>query len=202
MSPEVKENAKRAMREIFGGMAGETTEPEDEFAAALSEVPAESPVTFEAPAKVEVTKLGGDTVITGSVKTSGALEIRGTIYGDVTSEDDVYLYGRVAGNINCKNFYQYAGAVKGNVTAAGNIEIGRNSAIRGDLTAANIRSDGHVSGNVISAGKAELLENAIVVGDITTKYFSMRDSACLCGAVQLESPNRSVDNVFDDCFNF
>ena len=205
MSSEVKENAKRAMRELFGGLTGEAMEmenPEEEFAPELSEVPTEGTAVFQPLAKVEVTKIGGDTVITGSVKSSGALEIRGTIYGDIISDDDVYLYGRVAGNVFCKNFYHYTGAVKGDVTAANAIEIEVGGAVLGSLKAAEIRSDGRVSGNLVSAGKAELLENAIVVGDITTKHFVMRDSACLCGAVQLESPKRNVDNVFNDCFNF
>lgn len=205
MGSEVKENAKRAMRELFGGLTNEpmdTVESEEEFLPNMPEEPAEDSAMFKPITKVEVTKIGGDTVITGSVKSSGALEIRGTVYGDIVSDDDVYLHGRVAGDILCKNFYHYTGAVKGNVTASNAIEIEAGGAVLGDLKAAEIRSDGRVSGNLVSAGKAELLENAIVVGDITTKHFVMRDSACLCGAVQLESPNRNMDNVFDDCFNF
>lgn len=202
MSPEVKENAKRAMRELFGGMSGETMATEEEFAPDLSEMPTEGAVAFTAPAKVEVTKIGGDTVITGSVKSSGALEIRGTVYGDVISDDDVYLYGRVAGNINCRNFYHYAGAVKGNVTATDHMEIEGGGAILGDLRAVNIRSDGRVSGNVAATGKVELLENAVVAGDINTKYFTMKDSACLRGVVHLEGSGRDVDNAFAGCFNF
>lgn len=202
MSSEVKENAKRAMRDLFGGLMGETTEQEEEFAPELSGIPTEDTTAFTPPAKVEVTKIGGDTVITGSVKATGALEIRGIIYGDVTSEDDVYLYGRVAGNINCKNFYHYTGAVKGNVTAANVIEIEDGGAILGDLKAGEVRSDGRVSGNITSADKVELLENAIVVGDINTKHFAMRDSACLCGAVQLVRPEKTMDDAFNDCFNF
>lgn len=202
MSSEVKENAKRAMRELFGGLPSEEMEMEEEFAPDLSEPITEDAAAAAAPVKIEVTKIGGDTVITGSVKSSGALEIRGTIYGDVTSEDDVYLYGRVAGNINCRNFYHYTGAVKGNVTATDNIEIEDAGAILGDLRAANVRSDGRVSGNIAAAGKVELLEDAIVAGDINTKYFTMKDSACLHGMVHLESNERKVDNAFADCFNF
>lgn len=202
MSPEVKENAKRAMRELFGGVSDEAMEAEEEFASDLPKMPAEGAAAFAAPAKVEVTKIGGDTVITGSVKSSGALEIRGTVYGDVISDDDVYLYGRVAGNINCRNFYHYAGAVKGNVTAADHIEIEGGGAILGDLRAVNVRSDGRVSGNVAAAGKVELLENAVVAGDINTKYFTMKDSACLRGVVHLESSGKDLDNAFTDCFDF
>lgn len=202
MASGAKENAKRAMRELFGGVSGEAAETEEEFARDLSEMPTEGTAAFTAPAKVEVTKIGGDTVITGSIKSSGALEIRGTVYGDVISDDDVYYYGRVAGNINCRNFYQYAGAVKGNVTATDNMEIEGGGAILGDLKAVNVRSDGRVSGNITAAGKVELLENAIVVGDINTKYFTMKDSACLNGVVHLESDERKVENAFSDCFNF
>ena len=205
MGSEVKENAKRAMRELFGGLTNEpmdTVESEEEFLPNMPEEPAEDSAMFKPITKVEVTKIGGDTVVTGSVKATGALEIRGIVYGDVTSEDDVYLYGRVAGNINCKSFYHYTGAVKGNVTATNAIEVEAGGAILGDLKAAEVRFGGRVSGNIASSGKAELLENAVVVGNISAKHFVMRDSSCLCGAVQLESPDRNVDNVFDDCFNF
>ena len=205
MSSEVKENAKRAMRELFGGLKGEAAEmenPEGEVAPEQPKMPAEDVVVFRTPAKMELTKIGTDTAITGSVKTSGSLEIRGTVYGDVISDEDVYLYGHVAGNINCKNFYHYAGAVKGNVTAADNMEIESGGAILGDLKAANVRSDGRVSGNVAAAGKVELMDNAVVAGDINTKYFTMEDSACLRGVVHMEASDKNLDNAFTDCFDF
>ena len=201
MSSEAKENAKRAMRELFGGGADDTAIPMDEVTFDEPKVTEEADV-LQAPQKIEVTKIGGDTVITGSVKSSGALEIRGTIYGDITSDDDVYLYGRVAGDIICRNFYHYSGAVKGNITAAEHIEIENCGAILGDLRAANIRSDGRVSGNIASTGKVELLEDAVVAGDINTKYFTMKDSACLHGVVHLESSAQKVDNAFSNCFDF
>lgn len=205
MGSEAKENAKRAMRELFGSLPGgelKPVEPVEEFDAALPEMPDEEVAVFQGNAKTEVTKIGGDTVITGTIKSSGTMEIRGTVYGDVYSDDNVYLYGRVAGNINCKNFYQYAGAVKGNVTASDNIEIGSAGAILGDLVASGVRSDGRVSGNVTSTGKVELLDNAVVVGDISARYFTMKNSTCLSGAVHLEAPARDMGNVFNDCFNF
>ena len=201
MSSEAKENAKRAMRELFGGTVDDTSIQMKEVTFDEPDV-AEAADVLQAPQKIEVTKIGGDTVITGSVRSSGALEIRGTIYGDVTSDDDVYLYGRVAGDIGCRNFYHYAGAVKGNITAAEHIEIEGSGAILGDLKAANVRSDGRVSGNISATGKVELLEDAIVVGDINTKYFTMKDSACLHGVVHLESSERKVDAAFSECFNF
>ena len=201
MASEAKENAKRAMRELFGSAESNAEVSAEELA--FDEVKDTSAVeAVQTPQKVEVTKIGGDTVITGSIKSSGALEIRGTVYGDVISDDDVYYYGRVAGNISCRNFYQYAGAVKGNITAADHIEIEGNGAVLGDLKAANVRSDGRVSGNITAAGKVELLEDAIVAGDINTKYFTMKDSACLNGVVHLESDERKVENAFSDCFNF
>lgn len=205
MSSEVKENAKRAMRELFGGLTGEAIEtenPEDEIVSELTKIPTEDVAVLRTPAKVESTKISADTTLTGSVKSTGALEIHGTVYGDVISEGEVYLYGRVAGNISCRNFYHYAGAVKGNVTAADHIEIESNGAILGDLKAANISSDGRVSGNITADGKVELLDNAVVAGDINTKYFTMKDSACLNGVVHMETSGRDVDNAFIDCFNF
>lgn len=203
MSSEVKENAKRAMRELFGGWAGEEMgNPEEEFASELSKMSEESAAVFQTPVKKDVTKIGIDTAITGSVKSSSSLEIRGVVYGDVYSDEDVYLFGRVAGNINCKNFYHHAGAVKGNVTAADYMDIEGGGAILGDLRAVNVRSDGRVSGNIVAVGKVELLENAVVAGDINTKYFTMKDTACLRGVVHLEDTGRDVDNAFADCFNF
>lgn len=205
MGSEAKENAKRAMRELFGSLAGEAIEmenPEEEFDSVLPEIPEEEVAVFQSPAKVERTKIGGETVITGTVKSSGALEIYGTIYGDVYSDDDVHLYGHVAGNINCRNFCHYAGAIKGNVTATDNIEVGSSGAILGDLVAKNVRSDGRVSGNLVTSGKVELLENAIVSGDVNTRYFTMKNSACLRGVVHLDGSGRDVDSAFADCFNF
>ena len=211
MSSEVKENAKRAMRELFGSLTGEAidmAEPEEAFTSELPEVPEvpevseEDIAVFQTPVKVELTKIGGDTVITGSVQSSGSVEIRGMVYGDIYSEENVYIYGHVVGNINCKNFYHYTGAVKGNVTATDNMEIGISGAILGDLRAVGIRLDGRVSGNITTTGKAELLENAVVSGDINTKYFTMKDTTCLRGVVHLQDTNRDVDSAFADCFDF
>lgn len=212
MSSEAKENAKRAMRELFGNMTGEAIEPVEpveqeeelntDLPKDLPKMPEENVAMFQSPAKTEITKISSDTIITGTVKTSGTIEIHGTIYGDVYSGDNVYLYGRVAGNVESKNFCHYAGAVKGNVVTADHVEIGRSGAILGDITAPNVRLDGRVSGNIVSTGKVELLEDAIVLGDINTRYFTMKDSARLRGMVRLEGADKDVDSAFTDCFNF
>ena len=201
MGSEAKKNAKRAMQELFGNTADGVVEMAKAAFTSDSTPAKEGFAPVASSAKNEVTKIGADTVITGSVRSSGALEIRGTIYGDIISDDDVYFYGRVAGDVSCKNFYHYAGAVKGNVTATDNMEI-EGGAILGDLKAVNIRSNGRVSGNIVTSGTMELLENAVVVGDINTKYFTMKDSACLRGVVHLEGLDRDVDSAFTDCFNF
>jgi len=210
MGPDARANAKRAMQELFGGRVEELNESEElveESFRAVEEEPAEErhgawAAADTQPKGVCTTVIGGDTVITGTIKSSGNVEVRGTVYGDIDCAKDVLFYGRIAGNIACKNFYQYAGAVKGNVNTANAVYVERESAIKGDIKAKDIQMNGRLIGNLSSTNSIDLLGSAIIVGDIETRSFNMKETAKLRGAVKLLCDNKDIDDAFKDCFDF
>lgn len=196
MSKETaKENARNAMKELFGSpveeKAAEAGNPFVEVEVPAPEMPKEAP-----------TVLGTGAVLTGSICVPGSLEIHGRINGDVTCEGDVFLYGKVIGNITCRNFRHYTGAIKGDVTAREGIRVESAGAVLGNLSCFSAVSDGKISGNITAQRNVELLSNAVLVGDVTTAYFSMRESACLKGNVKLTCDEAAATKAFDGCFDF
>ena len=196
MSKETaKENARNAMKELFGS-------PVEEKAAEVGNPFVEVEVPAPEKPKEAPTVLGTGAVLTGSISVPGSLEIHGRINGDVTCEGDVFLYGKVIGNITCRNFRHYTGAIKGDVTAREGIRVESAGAVLGNLSCFSAVSDGKISGNITAQRNVELLSNAVLVGDVTTAYFSMRESACLKGNVKLTCDEAAATKAFDGCFDF
>ena len=149
MSKETaKENARNAMKELFGSpveeKAAEVGNPFVEVEAPAPELPKEAP-----------TVLGTGAVLTGSISVPGSLEIHGRINGDVTCEGDVFLYGKVIGNITCRNFHHYTGAIKGDVTVGNNFALDANAVVEGNITTATMTmaQGAVIDGKVVMRGR-------------------------------------------------
>jgi cytoskeletal protein CcmA (bactofilin family) len=84
---------------------------------------------------------GADTVIGAGV----------TVKGTLTSESDMVIDGLVTGN----------------VTAAGDVTIGVNGRIKGDVQGLNVTVAGELEGDIRAEGEATIRETGRVHGDVT-----------------------------------
>lgn len=119
-----------------------------------------------------VAMVGSDTVIGTGVEVEGALGSA----GDITVD----------------------GHVKGDVTAGGNITIGVNGEVRGNLSGINIVIAGHITGNVVASGETHLTETCKLKGDITTQLIAIDSGANFLGTIKMQEQPRLLPNEDDN----
>lgn len=115
-----------------------------------------------------VAMVGSDTVIGTGVEVEGALGSA----GDITID----------------------GHVKGDVTAGGNITIGVNGEVKGNLTGINIVIAGHITGHVVASGETHLTETCKLKGDITTQLIAIDSGANFLGTIKMQEQQRLLPN--------
>ena len=90
-----------------------------------------------------------------------------TLVGEIVSEENIRLRGRV----------------EGNVSTSGSVVIEPNGAVQGDITAENLIVEGSVEGKVIVARKFELRPTGRMRGDIRASIVAIAEDAFLQGKV-------------------
>lgn len=88
----------------------------------------------------------------------------------------------VKGDIQINGFARIDGDIDGNVKATGNIIIGENAKIRGNVTGRSITIiGGIVLGNIVAPDFIRLLSSSVVLGDVQTKKFYSDENALVHG---------------------
>jgi cytoskeletal protein CcmA (bactofilin family) len=89
------------------------------------------------------------------------------IVGDITSEENLRLRGRI----------------EGNVTTSGSVVIEPHAEVRGDIIAENLIVEGSVEGKVVVARKFELRPSGRMRGDIRASVVAIAEEGFLVGKV-------------------
>jgi len=87
--------------------------------------------------------------------------------GELVSEEDIYLRGRVEGNIS----------------TSGSLYIDPTGHVKGDITAENVVVEGSIEGTVIAAQKFELRPSGRIQGDIRASVVAIAENSFLRGRV-------------------
>ena len=147
----------------------------------------------------ELTIISANTIVDGNVRSFANMSIDGDIKGDVETTKDIELNGKVKGNITCSNANMIASQVEGNVLLKGNVEIGRDTLLIGDLTSGFANINGKVKGNVDISGKAEFKADAVIFGDISASTITVDDGAIIQGYVSTTFLNKEESaNIFPE----
>lgn len=91
----------------------------------------------------------------------------------------------VTGNITSKGIIRIDGKVTGNVSIQGDIFLGEDSYIKGDITASNIHIAGILEGNAFSSGLLKLLSTSKLIGDIQVKSFVCDEGSIFEGTCKM-----------------
>lgn len=106
-----------------------------------------------------------------------------TIIGEIISEENIRLRGRV----------------EGNVSTSGSVVIEPNASVRGDITAQNLIVEGTIEGTVVVARKFELRPTGWMRGDIRASVVAIAEDSFLKGKVlatekiSTNAPRRRVE---------
>ena len=104
------------------------------------------------------TVIGDDTEITGSVKSSGVIQIDGKLNGDLscTSQAVIGKTAHIKGNLSV-NSISVMGQINGNITAKDRIELKSTAMVNGDIKSARLT----VEDGVTFIGKSEVNPSGI-----------------------------------------
>jgi cytoskeletal protein CcmA (bactofilin family) len=95
--------------------------------------------------------------------------------------DDV----EISGNIKCESNIQINGKLNGDLTCAGQAQIGSTSAIKGNMSIETVSIMGQVNGNITAKDKIELKSTARLHGDIRAKRLTVEDGVTFVGKVEV-----------------
>ena len=87
----------------------------------------------------------------------------------------------ISGNMKVNGFIRIDGDIDGSLETDGNVIVGENARIRGDLTAQSVIIGGIIKGNVKAAESVKVLAEAAVIGDIISRKVQVDGSAVIHG---------------------
>ncbi len=92
---------------------------------------------------------------------------------------------RIKGNLTSEGDVVIDGSLTGGIKATGNLTIGVNGVIRGDVSGANVKVAGHLDGNVNSEGETDIMETGQVKGNIKTASIQIQTGAIFIGTTTM-----------------
>ncbi len=105
----------------------------------------------------------------------------------VTGADTVIGAGViVSGNLNSEGDMVVDGEVSGNIKTLGNLTIGVNALINGNISGADVRVSGSLQGNINAEGEASIGETGNVLGDIICNTIAIGSGAVFRGRIQMQ----------------
>ncbi len=87
----------------------------------------------------------------------------------------------LGGDFSCETGARIDGTVEGNVKVAGQLIVGENGVIRGDVECAGIVLGGIIVGDVLAPERAELIATARLMGDLKTAAIVIDEKAIFQG---------------------
>ena len=87
----------------------------------------------------------------------------------------------IKGNIKVNGVVRIDGDIDGNLETDGNVIIGENARIRGNINAKSIIVGGIILGNIFANESVKVLANSIVIGDILSHKVQIEDDDLVNG---------------------
>jgi cytoskeletal protein CcmA (bactofilin family) len=107
-------------------------------------------------------------------QTTSPMRIGNTVVikGELTSVEDMMIFGRVEGMITVKDH---------------TVTIGQSANIEAEVAAHRVVVEGHVTGNVQAHEQIEIRPDGIVIGNVKTPSLVIREGATLKGSVDMDT---------------
>jgi cytoskeletal protein CcmA (bactofilin family) len=133
----------------------------------------------------EVGVISSMTTINGTVSSKGHIRVEGSVIGDIFAYGDIKVTGKVAGDIEGGNIELGGCIVDGDIRARGDVTIGKDSTLSGNMNGQLITIDGKIKGNIEALKGAHMSSTSIVKGSIAAPTLSMSAGAELQGKVSV-----------------
>ena len=87
----------------------------------------------------------------------------------------------ISGNLKVNGFIRIDGDIDGSLETDGNVIVGENARIRGDLTAKSVIIGGIIKGNIKASESVKILADAAIIGDVLSRTVQVDGSAIIHG---------------------
>lgn len=91
----------------------------------------------------------------------------------------------VNGNIASQGSVRIDGKVEGKVNIKGDLIIGKQGLVKGEVKAANLQLSGRIEGNVNVSGRFDLTSSGVMVGDIQCSIFTVEEGGQINGKTSM-----------------
>src|SRR6476660_5079490 len=95
----------------------------------------------------------------------------------------------IKGSIKFQNDLTIDGKVEGEIASPGNLTVGENAEIRGEIKTKSVTVHGKVHGNITVEERCELKARAVLQGDLKATRLVIEDGATFIGKSEV-SPNK------------
>jgi len=99
------------------------------------------------------------------------------VKGEITSDEDLQIDGRVEGPVSLRGH---------------RLTVGRSGQLSSEVTAREVIVYGNVSGNLRARDRVEIKKDGRVIGDIATTRISIEDGAYFKGHIEIEHTQSSA----------
>lgn len=97
------------------------------------------------------------------------------------------------GDIKAEGNIKVEGNVTGNIKSNGEIFIGKNSTVKGDITATNLTISGDITGEIKVIGELKITESGKLKGDILVSSFSIDTGGIFKGNCNINTDESKDD---------
>jgi cytoskeletal protein CcmA (bactofilin family) len=94
-----------------------------------------------------------------------------SIHGEISSDEDLVIEGRVGGQIMMRN---------------ATLTIGRQAQVEADVHGARVQVLGNIQGNIAATERIELAPTAAVVGDLSADRIVLLEGASFNGRIDMD----------------
>ena len=119
----------------------------------------------------------GNRPINQTARTLACLGSTIMVKGQITSDEDLQIDGKVEGNISLRGH---------------RLTVGRTAQLNSEIDAREVIVYGNASGNLRARDRVEIKKDGQVIGDITTTRISIEDGAYFKGRIEIERAQSSI----------
>lgn len=100
----------------------------------------------------------------------------------------------IVGNLSAQGSVRIDGKVEGKINIKGDLIIGEQGCIKGEVTAANLKLAGKIEGNAIINERFDLTSTGRMAGDVQCKVLTIDEGGLLDGTTRMGQASDRVQN--------
>ncbi|MFP3155109.1 polymer-forming cytoskeletal protein [Lachnospiraceae bacterium ZAX-1] len=139
------------------------------------------PTTLPKEVTDEIAVITEGTTLTGNLASTGSIEIRGIVNGDIQCNGKMTITGTVKGNSTSAEFFADSAKVEGEIITEGTVKIGLGSVVIGNISATSAVIAGAIKGDIDVQGPVVVDTSAVVMGNIKSRSVQINNGAVIEG---------------------